>query len=657
MHFLSPLLLGLVLVPSVDVDPAHLRELLLDRQDPRQQGQAALLLVQYHSAAADTIIRQGLRQTESPEIFQALITAVRLCRDQRFNEELLAALSSTRPGVRQTVAQTLATVGPASIIPELGRKLQDSRTDPGLRQTIVWILGRSGRKEAVPLLLQQLESNEEAMQRAAYDALADLSGLTFGLTRHQWQTWWQTQKDLTQERWQDQRLAYQISRAQRLEGDLERTRSQVVLLHQQLYRRLPVADRPAHIHSIVDHEDPAVRQLAVQWSIDLLTTVTDDMTRDALSEVLLRLSLDSHTDVQRQAVLGLARVEEPAAFLRLRSLLRKGVAPVRAAAARSLAQQARGTDAQAEARRKDVVPLLQKALNDPALEVVVEVAEDLGALGVPEAGPILVGLLKHSSDSVRQTAVQALERVADATVLEGLLRALDDASATIRFSLIGALGHAAGDAGRCLSDTHRDELRQRLVRVLEKDADPGVRSRAATVLGECGEVGDLHPLWQRVQAIEDRRVQDKAWAAFLDLMARLQSLDALRQWDANLTTARQGTRRIQLLMEINNRWQKRQLGPMLLLPVREMLVEAQLDQGKWSGAIPLVREMLTRGNCDADTTNRQLRWLLKAAQQALKEGQTEESQRLLREGRTYLPRQSPLAEEFDRLESQIRLMP
>jgi hypothetical protein len=90
------------------------------------------------------------------------------------------------------------------------------------------------------------------------------------------------------------------------------------------------------------------------------------------------------------------------------------IAAVRAAAARSLAQQARGTGAEALERQRQVVPLLQKALEDPALEVVVEAAEDLGALGVPEAGPVLTVLLRHPSPPVRQTAAQALERVAEA---------------------------------------------------------------------------------------------------------------------------------------------------------------------------------------------------------------------------------------------------
>src|SRR5206468_5209242 len=136
---------------------------------------------------------------------------------------------------------------------------------------------------------------------------------------------------------------------------------------------------------------------------------------------------------------------------------RRGPASVRAAAARSLAQQARGTGPEALALQRQVVPVLQKALEDPALEVVVEAAEDLGTLGVAEAGPVLTALLRHPSEPVRQTAAQALERVADATVVDGLLETLDDPAVAVRFSLVGALGHAAAD-DRSLKDAQRAKL-------------------------------------------------------------------------------------------------------------------------------------------------------------------------------------------------------
>jgi hypothetical protein len=297
-----------------------------------------------------------------------------------------------------------------------------------------------------------------------------------------------------------------------------------------------------------------------------------------------------------------------------------------------------------------VVPALQKALDDPAIEVVIEAAEDLGTLGAPEAGPVLTSLLCHQSDNVRQTAAQALERVADATVLNNLLKAVDDPNVNVRFSLVGALGRAVCD-GESLSEEQRKRLLAKLETLLLHDADPGVRSRAATVLGECGPSAMLPVLWKCVLAGEEARVQDKAWAAFIEVVARSSTLPVLREWDSTLTAAKQGPRRLQLLAEVAARWQKRTETRSLVVPAQEMLVQAQLDLGKWSAAFPVVRELLARQGTEAET-NQRLRWLLSVGEQALQEGNKAEAQRVVQEAQPFLTRSAPLAEAFDKLAKQ-----
>src|SRR5439155_20183523 len=220
--------------------------------------------------------------------------------------------------------------------------LHDDRTDPSVRQAILWVLGRSGRKDAAALLIEQLDEGE-AVRRAAADALLDLTGMGFGTDRARWRNWWAQHKEVDSERWLEQRLAYQGTRARRLEGELERTRAQLVRLHQQFYSRLPVADLLGHVQSAAEQEDVVVRQLAVQWSAELLAAPAghEALTQRALAELLMRLSHDGSAEVQRMAVLALGRVPGEAAFERLRSLVQQGGATVRAAAVRALAQQVR----------------------------------------------------------------------------------------------------------------------------------------------------------------------------------------------------------------------------------------------------------------------------------------------------------------------------
>src|SRR5947209_16650349 len=118
MHPLLPFVLGLLVagppkpVPPAPVGPeidccaaemelGNLRELLQDREDPRGQSQAALLLVQSRDGGAEKIVRRGLLQPENEEAFLALAAAVRLRQDRRFLDELLAALTANRPRIRQ----------------------------------------------------------------------------------------------------------------------------------------------------------------------------------------------------------------------------------------------------------------------------------------------------------------------------------------------------------------------------------------------------------------------------------------------------------------------------------------------------------------------------------------------------------------------------
>jgi hypothetical protein len=238
--------------------------------------------------------------------------------------------------------------------------------------------------------------------------------------------------------------------------------------------------------------------------------------------------------------------------------------------------------------------------------------------------------------------------MADADVLDSLLDGLAAPAARVRFSLLGALAPAAGD-GRALSDAQRDRLLARLEATLLRDADPGVRSRAATVLGEVGGTTALPTLWKRVLAGEDARVQDRAWAALVEIVARSASAPLMQEWDRTLTEAKQGPRRVQLLAELHARWSKKDDTRALADAACEALVQAQLDEGKWSAALPHLRDLLARPGADADV-DRRLRWLLTVGEQALKEGNRAEALRAVRDAQGPLARRGALAADFEKLE-------
>jgi HEAT repeat protein len=647
-------------------DPARLREMLSDIKDPLNQGQAALLLVQGRGQEFTDVIRQGLRQTDSAEVFVALASALRQNHDGRFNDELINAVISGRAAVRHAAAETLAIVVDADALVRLRAIADDARAELSARQEALWTLGRTGRKAAAVVLLEQLASPEENIRRAAADALADLSGQNLGPDPARWRIWWQTRKDQSNEQWLEDRLAYQTSRSRRLEAELDRAKVQMLQLHQQLYAHMPPPDRLSHILNLADRDDPAVRLLAVKWGMELLAQ-PDPVSQRALSDLMLRLSHDGTQIVQQAAVLGLGRVGDARAYDQLRHLLKHGQPTVRAAAAHALTQQAkiratemivpaggpsRNPEETGSEAMREVVPLLQKALDDPALEVVVAAAEDLGALGLPEAGPVLASLLKHPSEPVRQTAAQALERVSDPKILDGLMAALEDPSVPVRFGLIGALGHIAADP-QGLKESERGQMLIRLEEMALRDTDAGVRSRAATVLGQCGGAAELAFLWRRVISREDSRVQEKSWAAMLDIFVRIGNPDLVTQWANTLAEANQPARRVQLLVEVSDRWKKTEALRTQALTVTDLLARAHLEQGKWAPAFPLIRELLDHAGTDAEL-ERLLRELLMVGERALGDGNHSEATRACREAQPYLARSPSLAPDFEKLERRAR---
>jgi HEAT repeat protein len=667
MQTLLPIVVGLLLAEPVAPGPAgppergtescaaemelgNLRELLRDRDDPRGQSQAALLLVQSRDSAAEKIIRRGLLQPEDEETFLALAAAVRLRQDGRFLDELFAALTANRPRVRQVVAETLAVLTNASVVRRLEAVAKDPRADLRVRQTALWTLGRCGRQQAAGVLVEMLGSENEDLRRVAAGALTDLTGQNYGTDAARWRSWWSRHKDQSAEQWLHMRLAFQTSRSLRLEGELARARAQVLRLHQQVYLRLPVAERFTHLQELLEQEDPAVRVLAIVWGLELLPAA-DGARQKFLAGVLLQLSHDGSLEVQRAAVLALGRLNDPSVAVRLQELLKSGTPLVRAAAARSLAQQARGTTPAARARQKEVIPALQKALDDPTLEVVVEAAEALGLLGAPEAGPVLTGLLRHPSEHVRQTAAQALERMADVTLIDGLLKGLDDPGVTVRFSLVGALARAAD--GGAVPAAQRKAMLARLEGLLKHDADAGVRSRAATVIGEQAGPEYLETLWRVVLAGSAGRVQEKAWDAFVEIITRSASVTLLEQWNKEFATGNQGSRRVQLLARVYARWDQRADLKVPATQALEALVQAQIDLGKWSAAAPLVLSLLSRNASGGEEfRNRCLHWLLEIGERALKEGNRVEALRIVGDARAYLNRSDKIAESFANLEKQ-----
>jgi len=139
----------------------------------------------------------------------------------------------------------------------------------------------------------------------------------------------------------------------------------------------------------------------------------------------------------------------------------------------------------------------------------------------------------------------------------------------------------------------------------------------------------------------------------IEIIIRSGNLELLQEWDRTLCDARQESRRIPLLTEAATRWQKREETKKSVTLVQETLVQAQLSQGKWLPVRPIVRELLAAAATDNET-DRRLRWLLAIGQLALKEGNRQEAQRVVREAQPYLSKRTDLTVEFEKLDREAK---
>ena len=114
------------------------------------------------------------------------------------------------------------------------------------------------------------------------------------------------------------------------------------------------------------------------------------------------------------------------------------------------------------------------------------------------------------------------------------------------------------------------------------------------------------------------------------------------------------TRQTQLLARTYARWDQQSATRAAAGKALEMLVAAQLDQGKWSAAAPLVQGLLSRGEGGDAGRTRHLKSMLNVAELALHEGNKSEAARLLQETRGYLITDDPLTESFDKLLAQAK---
>jgi hypothetical protein len=118
---------------------------------------------------------------------------------------------------------------------------------------------------------------------------------------------------------------------------------------------------------------------------------------------------------------------------------------------------------------------LEQAIADSDPTVVATAAHFMGLTGSPEAIPLLAGLMRHSMDAVRETALHAMAEIGGKEIARPAVAALRDDSAAVRAAATRVIG-VGGDPTATPA----------LVRRLEHEEDEGVLAGILLAIGRLG---------------------------------------------------------------------------------------------------------------------------------------------------------------------------
>jgi HEAT repeat protein len=159
---------------------------------------------------------------------------------------------------------------------------------------------------------------------------------------------------------------------------------------------------------------------------------------------------------------------------------------------------------------------LQGRLEEKQDDVVAAAVHLLGLTGSPQAVPILVPLIRHRAEAVREAALHAMAEIGGREVSRPAMPALKDASAMVRSAAARAIG-LGGDAGATTV----------LVRRLDQEEDEGVLAELLKAIGRLGAAEALEVLARHAEpGGRPRRRTPHVRAAAIEGLGYLQKPEA-----------------------------------------------------------------------------------------------------------------------------------
>ncbi len=162
-----------------------------------------------------------------------------------------------------------------------------------------------------------------------------------------------------------------------------------------------------------------------------------------------------------------------------------------------------------------VVEVLEQRLQSKVPEVAAAAAEFLGLTGSPQAAGLLIPLIRHADERVREAALLGLAELGGREVVRPAMPALKDESVLVRTAAARVIA-AGGDPGSATV----------LVRRLEQEADEGVLAALLKAIGQLGAKDALEVLARYAEPGGRPRRSAFVRAAAIEGLARIDRSEA-----------------------------------------------------------------------------------------------------------------------------------
>lgn len=355
-----------------------------------------------------------------------------------FEAPLLKLLGDADVEVRRSAAAALAASGSENVLTNLALLAGDPQTAIPARLAAIEALGQIPGRAALQALVAAALSDQPEVAPAALRGLEEQSGQSFANVQEV-ADWWSTASTLEPLQWYQQQLVQSLRRLRGARDHQAELEARLAGMLREEYFRVPAAERPARLLSLLSDPLTAVRLLGLEL-------------------------------MRSQVAEGVAPTAELAA--RLRELVADEVPTVRAAAIRSMTLL------------RDVGDLslmLARLQTEPWPEPRAALIRGVGYLGGPEQLDALIALAADNDLAAAAESVSALTRICERGQL-------DDAAWAKVVGALEAYGSRSPPAllreqfMRDLARTRALQVGRFFLDALGETSQPAVRQAAASGL-------------------------------------------------------------------------------------------------------------------------------------------------------------------------------